>query len=89
MAEERSLLFRKALSTLSARDREILALRHFDELAYKQIAESLGIPEGTVMSRLYHARRRLRDAIGPHLQEEAAALAASQLSTKAGKERAR
>lgn len=89
LAEERSLLFRKALSTLSARDREILALRHFDELAYKQIAESLGIPEGTVMSRLYHARRRLRDAIGPHLQEEAAALAASQLSTKAGKERAR
>ena len=89
LAEERSQLFRQALSTLSARDREILALRHFDELAYKQIADSLGIPEGTVMSRLYHARRRLRDALGPHLQEEAAALAANTPSTKAGKERAR
>ncbi|MFT7676447.1 MAG: RNA polymerase sigma-70 factor (ECF subfamily) [Planctomycetota bacterium] len=89
LAEERSMLFRKALSTLSSRDREILALRHFDELAYKQIAESLGIPEGTVMSRLYHARRRLRDALGPHLQEEAAVLAAKIPSTKVGEERAR
>ena len=57
---ERSEIFWRAFRTLSAKDREILSLRHFDDLAYKEIAEALSIPEGTVMSRLFHARRRLR-----------------------------
>jgi RNA polymerase sigma-70 factor (ECF subfamily) len=56
--------FRHALERLSARDREILCLRHFDELSYRDIARALGVPEGTVMSRLFHARRRLRDVVG-------------------------
>ena len=60
---ERAELFWTAFRSLSARDREILSLRHFDELAYKEIAESLSIPEGTVMSRLFHARRRLREEL--------------------------
>ncbi len=71
-ADEHKRLFREAMQRLSARDREILALRHFKELAYKEIAASLGIPEGTVMSRLFHARRRLREALGPMLGEPAA-----------------
>lgn len=60
---ERAELFWTAFRTLSGRDREILSLRHFDELAYKEIAEALSIPEGTVMSRLFHARRRLREEL--------------------------
>ena len=66
--EERAQLFWKAFRTLRERDREILALRHFDELAYQEIAETLDIPIGTVMSRLFHARRRLRDGVGPLLE---------------------
>ncbi|MEO0650766.1 MAG: RNA polymerase sigma factor [Planctomycetota bacterium] len=54
---------------LSPRDREILTLRHEQDLSYKEIAEALDIPEGTVMSRLYHARRRLRDRLGPLLAD--------------------
>ena len=69
LADERAAMFQQAMSRLSARDREILALRHFKELSYSQIARSLGIPEGTVMSRLFHARRRLRDVLGPLLAE--------------------
>jgi len=60
-------LLRQAFARLGARDREILALRHFQELAYREIADQLGIPEGTVMSRLFHARRRLREELAPHL----------------------
>lgn len=57
-------LFWQGFNKLSARDREILSLRHFKELPYQEIADTLGIPVGTVMSRLFHARRRLRDQLG-------------------------
>ncbi len=65
---ERQTLFHAALKELTERDREIIALRHFEDLPYKQIAEELDIPEGTVMSRLFHARRRLREALAPHME---------------------
>jgi RNA polymerase sigma-70 factor (ECF subfamily) len=65
LSSERAQAFWTAFNALSSRDREILALRHFKELAYKDIAEALDIPEGTVMSRLFHARRRLREKLDP------------------------
>jgi RNA polymerase sigma-70 factor (ECF subfamily) len=68
--DERAELFQKALRRLSAHDREILVLRHYQELSYKEIASTLAIPEGTVMSRLFHARRRLRDNLPSSLLAE-------------------
>jgi RNA polymerase sigma-70 factor, ECF subfamily len=65
--EDQARTFRAVFERLSDADREILTLRHFEELSYRQIAEILEVPEGTVMSRLFHARRRLREAIGPNL----------------------
>jgi RNA polymerase sigma-70 factor (ECF subfamily) len=50
-----------AFRGLSTRDREILVRRHFQSASYRDIALVLAIPEGTVMSRLFHARRRLRE----------------------------
>jgi RNA polymerase sigma-70 factor (ECF subfamily) len=50
----------RALCELAAEDRELLTLKHLDGLSYKEIAEVLGIPVGTVMSRLYYARERFR-----------------------------
>ena len=70
LVDERARLFWQAFRGLSGRDREILALRHFQELSYKEIADALGIPIGTVMSRLFHARRRLRQGLGALLEEE-------------------
>lgn len=67
--EELSTLFEAALAKLSARDREILVLRHFQELSYREISDALEIPEGTVMSRLFHARRRLKERLAPFLSE--------------------
>lgn len=63
LADERAAALHEGLTKLSAKDREILALRHDEELSYREIAEALGIPQGTVMSRLFHARRRLRERL--------------------------
>lgn len=49
----------KALFTLSPEHREIIVLRMFHELSYKEIAATLGISDGTVMSRLFYARKAL------------------------------
>ena len=43
---------------------EILILREIEQLSYKEISRVVGIPVGTVMSRLARARRRLQDALG-------------------------
>src|SRR5437762_4280457 len=57
----------KALDTLSEDHRRIVMLSDLEGLSYREIAEVLNIPMGTVMSRLHNARRRLRDALGPLL----------------------
>jgi RNA polymerase sigma-70 factor (ECF subfamily) len=50
----------RALRMLSRSHREILVLKEMDGLGYAEIAATLGIPEGTVASRVYHARAALR-----------------------------
>jgi len=68
-ARETKNVFAGALERLSARDREIIVLRHYQELSYKEIAAALSIPEGTVMSRLYHARKRLRGLLANQVDD--------------------
>lgn len=50
-----------ALDRLPPDQRAVIALYATGDMTYAQIAETLGIPIGTVMSRLYHARRRLQE----------------------------
>ncbi len=86
--------FHMAFQRSSGRDREILSLRHFQDLSYREIAHALDIPEGTVMSRLFHARRRLRDLLAPHLEDALKDYATQepsklQASTEAGHKKER
>ena len=53
----------RALETLPADFREVLVLRELEGLSYKEIAGVVGIPLGTVMSRLARARERLADVL--------------------------
>lgn len=52
-------ILRSALRRLPPEFLEVIVLREFEELSYKQIAEVIQVPSGTVMSRLARARRRL------------------------------
>ena len=60
-------LLNQALEELPMAFREVLVLLEVEGLSYKEIAEMLGIPIGTVMSRLARARQRLRKSLSRDL----------------------
>lgn len=57
--EEKVRKLQEALSKLDKEKKEIIYLRHYADMSYKEISEALGLPEGTIMSRLYYARKAL------------------------------
>ncbi|HUC28942.1 MAG TPA: sigma-70 family RNA polymerase sigma factor [Candidatus Acidoferrum sp.] len=61
----------RAIDELPVYFREILLLCEVEEMSYQEIADTLAVPIGTVMSRLSRARRTLRNQLRPQLQQEA------------------
>lgn len=59
-----------ALGKLPQRLREAFLLHEVHELSVEETAGVLGLPEGTVKSRLFHARRKLHAALGGHKEDE-------------------
>jgi RNA polymerase sigma-70 factor (ECF subfamily) len=55
---------RAAIRTLPEEQRAAVALYHFEELSVAEVAVALDVPAGTVKTRLMHARRKLRAALG-------------------------
>jgi len=53
----------KAIGRLPAKHREVIILRHFRDMSYEQMSEALFCSTGTVMSRLYHARQKLKQIL--------------------------
>jgi len=53
----------EAIGQLDEKHREVIILRHFQNLSYEQIAQTLYYSKGTVMSRLYYARKRLKELL--------------------------
>lgn len=56
---EHHKIFKKAVQNLPQIYNEIFILREYDELSYREIGKALGLKKGTIMSRLYRARRTL------------------------------
>ncbi|MBC2904798.1 sigma-70 family RNA polymerase sigma factor [Streptomyces cupreus] len=56
-----------ALAALPVKHQHVVRLVDVDGLSYAEAAELLGVPEGTVMSRLHRARRRIRDRLAAGL----------------------
>jgi RNA polymerase sigma-70 factor (ECF subfamily) len=63
---EQQALVWKCLQELHPRYREVLVLRDYQDLSYADIATTLKIPRGTVMSRLHRARRLLQAEVRKH-----------------------
>ena len=59
-------LLERALNELPDQYRIIVGMFYFEEYSYKQIAQELGVPIGTVMSRLARAKQRLRQHLAAH-----------------------
>lgn len=66
--EERGEHVRQAVLALPPASREVVILREYQGLSYRDIADTLDIPIGTVMSRLNYARNRLRESLAPYLE---------------------
>jgi RNA polymerase sigma-70 factor (ECF subfamily) len=60
----------RALAQLSVEHRTVLVLHEFEELEYKQIAKQMGCSIGTIMSRLFYARRKLASLLAGLKREE-------------------
>ncbi len=65
---ERAATIHNAIASLPDASRAVLILREYEDLSYREIAETLDIPIGTVMSRLSYARKLLKDELA-HLLE--------------------
>ena len=73
-----------ALEKLSPIHRSVLVLREVEGLAYKEIAEVMECSEGTVMSRLFHARKKMQEMLRPIVEgDEATPVPAGATEVKA------
>jgi len=56
-----------ALSTLPPYHQQVIVLREIDGLSYEEIAKIMNVPKGTIMSRLFHARRKMQAALAGYV----------------------
>ncbi|MEQ8455431.1 MAG: sigma-70 family RNA polymerase sigma factor [Sandaracinaceae bacterium] len=59
-----------ALDELPEYHREVILLREIEGLSYEEMSEALGVPKGTIMSRLFHARKKMQAALSDYMEGE-------------------
>ncbi|HYA34377.1 MAG TPA: sigma-70 family RNA polymerase sigma factor [Candidatus Binataceae bacterium] len=67
-ADRRAVI--EAMEELALEFREVIVLREFEDFSYREIAEAIGAPIGTVMSRLARARANLRRILAARMRKE-------------------
>jgi RNA polymerase sigma-70 factor (ECF subfamily) len=70
-ARSRAELLHRAVGTLKPEHRAIVVLRMLEGYSTRETAEMLGVPQGTVMSRLSRALKKLEELLGPHVGPDA------------------
>jgi RNA polymerase sigma-70 factor (ECF subfamily) len=59
----------QALEALPLEQRMVVSLTYYHDMAYQEIAETMGCPVNTVKTRMFHARQRLKAMLLPHMEE--------------------
>ncbi|UGQ46914.1 RNA polymerase sigma factor [Massilia endophytica] len=59
----------EALDALPLEQRMVVSLTYYHDMAYQEIAETMGCPVNTVKTRMFHARQRLKAMLLPHTEE--------------------
>lgn len=59
-----------ALDELPEYHREVILLREIEGLSYEEMSEVLDVPKGTIMSRLFHARKKMQAALSDYMEGE-------------------
>ncbi len=67
VSKERRADIERAIARLPPIYREVIIMYHFEEMSYQQIADILNVPMGTVMNRIFRARKKLKGALGETL----------------------
>ncbi|HEU4719909.1 MAG TPA: RNA polymerase sigma factor [Gemmatimonadaceae bacterium] len=67
--EERRIVVRRAIMGLSPKHRAVVVLRMLQSLSTRETAQALGIPEGTVLSRLSRAMKELESMLAPYVRD--------------------
>ncbi|QAA77206.1 MAG: sigma-24 (FecI-like) [Candidatus Bipolaricaulis sibiricus] len=62
---EREMHVQRAVESLPPEQREVVYLAFYEGLPYEEIARVQGVPEGTVKSRMFHAKRKLAEVLRP------------------------
>jgi RNA polymerase sigma-70 factor (ECF subfamily) len=70
LRKELSGAIQKALDELPEYHRAVILLRELEGMSYEEMAEVLEVPKGTIMSRLFHARRKMQESLGEYLGGE-------------------
>lgn len=68
--KELTKVLHDAMNRLSEKHRSIIVLREVEGLSYEEMADVLGISKGTVMSRLFHARKNLQKLLAPYVDQD-------------------
>ena len=71
-AEELRVLVRRAVAQLNEKHRAVVVLRMFHDYSTREAASILGVPEGTVLSRLSRAMKELEARLAPYMNSGAA-----------------
>jgi RNA polymerase sigma-70 factor (ECF subfamily) len=66
---ERAVAIRAAIDGLPDEYRELIVLRHYGELAYDEIAQTKGMPLGTVKNKLFRGRQMLKEKLAEFLTD--------------------
>jgi RNA polymerase sigma-70 factor (ECF subfamily) len=66
--QELSIKLEAALDTLPEYHRAVILLREVEGLSYEEMAKILKVPKGTIMSRLFHARRKMQEQLEGYLE---------------------